>query len=522
MAWTRALPNFLVTLLVGCGAGANPAAPAPEVQSKPRTASVPARPAPKPRPLIGMNLGGIADWSSEWPFADAFKTSRPWMEQGKGPFTYDDRGDPLLRPGQAVETLLFRGLGGKYPEGKYVATYAGSGEVDISRFDIDAVMLKKPGRIEFRVKPGDEGVLVKVTASAPRDPVRDLRVFMPGCESTPTPFHPLYLERLRPFRAVRFMDWQRTNRSPLAVWSQRAKLDDLRYSTDAGVPVELMIDLANRLKADPWFCVPHRADDDFVRSLARLIRDRLDPALRVYVEYSNEVWNWGFEQTGYALEQGRKLQLGAPEHLRYYSRRSVEVFRIFEAEFGGKERLVRVLAGQFVNPGDCEHILTFEDAHKQADALAVGAYFGYDLGSSANAEGSARMSVDEIFDKCRAEIDGPFRDSLRRQSFLARKYGLQLLAYEGGQHLVGHGGAENNEALTDLLIRCNRDERMADLYRRLLKQWTDEGGGAFMAFSYAGLPSKWGSWGALEYQDQPIEKAPKYRTLAETALRLTR
>src|SRR4051812_10808025 len=55
---------------------------------------------------LGMNLSSIVDWSSEWPFCDAFKTSRPWIESGEGPFTYDDGGNPLLRPGQQLETLI--------------------------------------------------------------------------------------------------------------------------------------------------------------------------------------------------------------------------------------------------------------------------------------------------------------------------------------------------------------------------------------------------------------------------------
>ncbi|NEO60918.1 MAG: cellulose-binding protein, partial [Moorea sp. SIO4G2] len=30
---------------------------------------------------LGTNLNGIADWSTELPFLDAFKSSRPWITQ---------------------------------------------------------------------------------------------------------------------------------------------------------------------------------------------------------------------------------------------------------------------------------------------------------------------------------------------------------------------------------------------------------------------------------------------------------
>jgi len=469
-----------------------------------------------------MNLGGIADWSSEWPFADAFKTSRPWVEQGDGPFTYDDRGNPLLRAGQAVETYLFRDIDGHYPPGEYVCTWDGGGEIEILEFDVAAVPESRAGRIRFRVRrPTDAGIRIKVVLSPMRDPVRNIRVRMPGLETTADPFHPIYRERLKPFRILRFMDWQKTNNSPLLTWSQRAKPDDLRYSTGVGAPPEVMIDLANACGADPWLCVPHQADDDFVRNLGNLVRERLNPSKTVYIEYSNEVWNWGFEQAGYAAERAKKLKLGEPENLRYYSLRSTQVFERFAEGLGPGRGLVRVLAGQFASPWACEQIVTWNDSYKKADALAVGAYFGYDFGSSENVKQTLRQSAASLLDRCATEIEGPHRQLIRQHAALAKKLGLQLVAYEGGQHLVGHGGAENNVDLVELFQTANRHPRMAELYRRQLEIWFGEGGGSFVAFSYAGMPGKYGSWGVLEYQDQPAAAAPKYRALSEFARRLS-
>lgn len=474
-----------------------------------------------PRRQLGMNLGGIADWSSEWPFADAFKTSRPWVEQGDGPFTYDDRGNPLLRAGQAVESYLFRGIDGHYPPGEYACTWDGAGEIEILEFDVAEVTESRAGRIRFRVRqPTDAGIRVKVVLSSMRDPIRNIRVWMPGAEKSRDIFLPLYRERLKPFPVLRFMDWQKTNNSPLLTWSQRPKPDDLRYSTEIGVPTEVMIDLANACGADPWFCMPHQADDDFVRSFGKLVRDRLDPRLTVYLEYSNEVWNWGFDQAAYAAERGKKLGLGNPENLHYYARRSVEVFDLFSAGLGSGRKLVRVLAGQFASPWVCEQVLMFQDAHKKADALAVGAYFGHDFGSPERAATTARMSLTQLLDRCAAEIDGTHRETIRQQAALAKKFNLRLLAYEGGQHLVGHGGAENNVDLTELFHAANRHPRMAELYRKQLDAWFAEGGGTYVAFSYAGMPGKLGSWGVLEFQDQPTNAAPKFRALTEFAKRL--
>jgi hypothetical protein len=90
-----------------------------------------------------------------------------------------------------------------------------------------------------------------------------------------------------------------------------------------------------------------------------------------------------------------------------------------------------------------------------------------------------------------------------------------LLAYEGGQHLVGIEGAENNEKLMKLFQAANRDPRMKSLYLQDLQAWQDSGGGLFCVFSTMGRYSKWGSWGMLEYSDQDEKSAPKLQAIRE-------
>jgi hypothetical protein len=447
---------------------------------------------------------------------DVFKPSRPWVEVGPGPFAYDPDGNPLLKPGQSVWTLMFRGLDGEYPAGAYVCTYKGKGTVDMSKYDVKKVVRQKPGRIEADVAPADGGIQLTITASDPQDPVRDIHVWMPGFEDAKTPFHPTFLKRLDGFGVLRFMDWGNVNNSTVKSWDQRAKPSDVHWASDAGVPLEAMIDLANARQADPWFCIPHLADDDYVAHFARTVKERLDPKLKVYVEYSNEVWNWGFKQTKWADEQGKALKLGGDQPLaRYYAQRSVEVFKIWEKEFGGRDRLVRVLANQFANPWLCEQVLTWKDAYKNADALAVAPYFGNDFDVPAKSGEVLKMGAGGLLDAVEKEVNGSNKELMKKQAALAKKYGLQLVAYEGGQHLVGVNGAQDNKELTDLFIAANRDPRMGALYKQHLANWVEAGGGLYVAYSYVYAPNKWGSWGVLEYQTQPAEKAPKYQALLD-------
>ena len=96
---------------------------------------------------------------------------------------------------------------------------------------------------------------------------------------------------------------------------------------------------------------------------------------------------------------------------------------------------------------------------------------------------------------------------------LAKRHGLKLLAYEGGAHLVGVNGAENNDKLTALFTAANRNPRMKDLYLRDLRNWQGAGGDLFVVFSSTARPSKWGNWGTLEYDAQDPATAPKYQAI---------
>ena len=86
---------------------------------------------------------------------------------------------------------------------------------------------------------------------------------------------------------------------------------------------------------------------------------------------------------------------------------------------------------------------------------------------------------------------------------------------KAGQHLVGHGGAENNQELTKLLQAANRHPRMKELYLQDLRGWRESGGELMCVFSSMGNYSKWGSWGVLENGTQETKQAPKYQSLLE-------
>ena len=91
-----------------------------------------------------------------------------------------------------------------------------------------------------------------------------------------------------------------TNNSPQVNWHDRPQPKDASYASK-GVPLELMIDLANRLNAEPWFCLPHQANDDYIKQFASIVGASLNPHLRAWVEYSTHL-----RENPLALAMGRK------------------------------------------------------------------------------------------------------------------------------------------------------------------------------------------------------------------------
>ncbi len=485
---------------------------------------------------VGINLAGPVDWNSELPLVDVFGMARPWISQregqpwGKGPpLDLDEHGwVRRLERGCWAETLLCSVGEGHYPSGRYTVFYRGRGKFTFG--GSAKIVSQRPGRIVLKVDAKRGPIFLRIVQTDPSDYVRDIHVILPGFETAwrENPFHPLFLRRWKGVACIRFMDWMHTNNSDIESWEDRPQLEDATFAKK-GIPLEWMIDLCNRLGADAWFCMPHRANDDYVRRFAQMVHRRLAPDRKVYIEYSNEVWNSIFGQHRYAQERARELGLGPKDRPwegagMFYARRSVEIFGIWEEVFGGRDRLVRVLAWQSGNVWWFENILLpTHNAHRHCDALAIAPYLSMMVrgqGRGLMASEVERWSVDQVLDYVEREALPRSIDQMQRTRRLADQYRLKLIAYEGGQHLVGVAGGENNERVTKLLQAANRHPRMGRIYGRYFRGWEESGGGLFCYYSSVARPGKWGCWGALPYWDTPPSQSPKYQALVEWAQRL--
>lgn len=97
-------------------------------------------------------------------------------------------------------------------------------------------------------------------------------------------------------KAIRTMDWCGTNNNIIADWADRTTMTGHTFynrMSENGYPYEIAIAAANRLNVDLYVCVPHRATDAFVTSLASLVSSTYTGRKAVFVEYANETPNEG-------------------------------------------------------------------------------------------------------------------------------------------------------------------------------------------------------------------------------------
>ncbi len=514
---------------------------------------------------LGIGLGGLSEYSTQIPFLDAFKTAKAWITQcSEGEPGCSDPWDTneqdklnldangwvksLPKPGSGatytrVATLLFRDIPGMFPTGKYVVLYEGEGKITYG-FEAQKIdSQSKPGRDVINVSGGSGGIWIQITETDPKgngNYIRNIRVVPEKYEKTYATqiFNPVWLDKIKGFQALRFMDWMATNNSTQKNWENRPKPKDYTWTTK-GAPVEIMVALANRLKADPWFNMPHMATDDYIKKFAQYVKDNLDPQLKAYVEYSNEVWNWQFQQAQYAKEQG-EAQWGqdvGDAWMQFNGMKAAQVCDIWKKQVfkGASKRVFCVIGAHTSWKGLEEPLLNApkwvaqgnEPPYKHGiNGIAIAGYFSGDLGKPQNADKVLSWSKerDGGFSKVFKQLkdgsllgkDDCVANTIKDFEYfskVAKSKGLQMVAYEGGSHIVGVEGAEGNDELTKYLIAVNKRPEMYEVYKVLLNAWKRNGGTLFNHFVDVGAPSKWGSWGALESVNQ--KGSPRYNALID-------
>ena len=487
----------------------------------------PAAAAPIP---VGINLRPITPYDRSWVFSDAMKTASEWTygegrtkkphlrehglsgapSEARDVVPLDPNGWPRPQSNRPISCELFVGMRGLFPAGDYVVTWKGKGTL-LFRGGT-GIVSQAANRLVVSVdgfNGGQPGIELKDVD--PADPIRDIRVWMPGLEECCHAFHPMFLERLRPFSVLRFYPWMCIYTTS-GRWTSRSTLASARQGTIEGVALEYMVELCNELGSDPWFCMPHLADDDYVRRFATLVRDSLHRDSKVYVEFSNETWNTDYAAGRWAREQSALRGIPA---MQVVGERAAQVFDVWRQVFGSQAgRIVRVAGVQLHNPGIANTMCRAMAG--KFDAMAVGAYFGARADRDAVDSDS---NAQELMAVARANLENAVLPRIRDHRNLADTFSAELgrhvalLTYEGGQSIVARspGGGLGLQATLD----CQDLPEMYDAYRALIEGGQEAGLELFVAYDFAGPRNNADTYSVLEHIQEAIGDAPKYRALVE-------
>jgi hypothetical protein len=339
------------------------------------------------------------------------------------------------------------------------------------------------------------------------------------------PWQPQLVRDLSYASVLRFMDWGPVNGSRFVHWRERIpkRGDQYAYTvplssangaseSGEGIAYEWQIDLANRTHSDLWINVPHAATDDFVSALAQLIATQLARHKKVYVEYSNELWNDGFYQHRYAVEQAaraglpssvrfRGKQVALAAWLSYGTYRALQVFAIFERVFGPRNpRLIKVLAGQLDNDNWPEFVAEWGDVHpvviQHMAALDSRAHnpHGVDIDAYALAPYWQGGTVAEL----RASLTVLAEEMREARAALDTKDAhIPLIAYEGGQDGVNQLANARDPTIYQLT---------KDAYTRMAA-FVD---GPFLVYTHVGWDDTY-AWGLKQATNASLRASHKYR-----------
>jgi len=501
---------------------------------------------------LGTNTNELTPEDTSLPFVDLFKMSPPfeenrrWSHFTRGNVQYDPFGWPTrLNNGQVGTRFLGKIPEAALPEGFYTVLYDGDGL--ISYGNDASIYSRHHGKDIIFLTAGHDNIYnatLFIKEINEKNPLRNIRILMPGgiCASNPFKrvdkahqcarsdfksfekysdsiiFNPDYLNFMKDFKVIRFMNMSGITRNAIQHWHQRNTLRSATWGGKEGTrgaPVEIMVALANKLNADPWFSMPHAASDEYIYQFAAYVRNNLRPNLKIYLEYTNETWNTVFDQAFYVREIGKELGLGEDEMMagqRFYAHRSVEVFDIWQQAFGGLNRIVRVMSGWTVNTKITKTILSYQDAYKKTDAFAIAPYVFGDYRKLKKARSTSQ--VFGLLHNASLPYSLPsVLKYIKQQADITKKFGVDLIAYEGGQGLVIPRLKNEKSEQNRVLIQANRDHRMIQFYQQLLQGWKKAGGKLFVHFTAPQTYQRFGYFGTKEYINQPIHKAPKHRAI---------
>jgi hypothetical protein len=518
------------------------------------------------RNLIGINIGAPTDYNEDRLYADVIRISRNFKRgadaNGSVPAPVDSQGWPT----SDFSFYVWDGIGQMH--GTYTVSF--KGKAIVSRNPGGAIPLlydsgSNTSTGSFHYESPSRGFLTltftatrRTNSSSPGCGVTSIKLMRPQMPGASKSYPPMTLfanpikELISKFSVVRFMDFLSTNANNQSRWADRPlpswpsfnrTLGGINGSQRIGGPWEHVIMLSNETGRDAWINIPAMADDNYVLNVARTfaygsdgvnpypapspnpVYPPLDKNLKVYVEYSNELWNSAgpFQQfhnncrlasDELAVTSGRSplnwdkawnsvtYNGSAPGRWvwkmcdRHATERSVEISNIFRSVFGDTAmgaRIRPVLMSQLGNAGgtllnEMKMMLDYYDNMAGAmvsDPHPPKYYFYGGGGSGYYSPSTSVATLDAFFADAGMRPEG-FAPLLRADEYLVAAMGLKRVAYEGGPDLVASGAAR--DAISRQAVM---DKRMTAAVVNMQKTWSSNGGDLFVYYRATG-DYEWG------------------------------
>jgi hypothetical protein len=531
---------------------------------------------------MGINIAAPLDYEEDRLYADIIRTSRSFRTGSTGG-TYENSTtlanvDADGWPLSDFSFYLWGGLTNRH--GTYTLTFKGKATVtsnpNISMtITYDAATNTSSGT--FNYANTGSGTLALRFANTQRDAasalgtgvtaIKLMRPLSPGATQSYPPtalFTDPIKKLISKFTVIRFMDFLATNANQQKVWSERPlpswasfnRYSGMTSPTSAnnygwqgiGGPLEHAVLLANETGRDAWINIPILADDAYITNVARLfafgsdgvnpyssaqanpVYPPLDANLKLYVEYSNEIWNSASAFTQFydncQLASDELAAGGSPLNWdsawngvlydrtgvnnsswnwsmcwRRPAKRTVEISNIFRSVFGDAAMMTRVrplLLTQLTGPGamlfdETKMLLNYYN-HMTGDYAGAPpahppGYYIYGGGGSGYYNVTHPVNIttlDQLFTSPDMLPTG-FRPELQADAKYMAALGVKRIAYEGGPSF----DRTNNAAIDGLYAQAVLDPRMKTTLVDMHNEWSANNGDLLVYYRATG-DYQWG------------------------------
>ena len=278
-----------------------------------------------------------------------------------------------------------------------------------------------------------------------------------------------------------------------------------------GLPWEDVVLIGQKTHKDLWINIPVNASDDYVNHVAQLLKNGnsytgnqgIPSDVNVYVEYSNEMWHYGFPQGNWNYQAAKDEVAAGGSNLNYdnvnnddtwrfrrIAKRTLEIGNQFKSVFSDNGTRIRPVINNAFTDHDTDMLNYVKNNYG-----TVSNYI-YGISQTGYYSSADKSSVDAIIAGEQTASDNN-KAGYQTSRNIANQFGIHSLVYEGGQDEEGN---KTPVSPVDTTLAnqfgAARDSRMQQVeVHDIVTNWYGSGGELYMQFSHVGRYSTYGMWG---------------------------